>query len=178
MSANEEKEQEQTVPVPEAPQEEAPAEEAQQPEPTREELLEQQLKETDDRYKRVLAEYQNFRNRSQKERESLYLDAVASTAASFLPVIDTLDRAAAQETDENCKKSLELITRQYLECLDRIGVKAFGERGEPFDPNLHNAVMTAEDEELEPNTIAEVLLKGYRLGERVVRHAMVKVAQS
>ena len=146
------------------------------PQPTREEELEQQLRETDDRYKRVLAEYQNFRSRSLKERDGIWQDAVASTVSSFLPVIDTLERALEQETDENYRKSLELIARQYGECLEHLGVKPYGQRGDAFDPNLHNAVMMAEDEELEPNTVAEVLLKGYILGERVVRHAMVKVS--
>lgn len=151
---------------------------APQPEeqPDREAELEKQLAESEDKYKRVLAEYQNFRSRTQREREGLYQDSVASTVASFLPVIDTLERAMEQESDENFKKSLELIIKQYTECLDRLGVKPFGERGEPFDPNLHNAVMHVDDEELEAGVIAEVLLKGYIMGERVVRHAMVKAA--
>lgn len=151
---------------------------AEQPEqqPDREAELEKQLAESEDKYKRVLAEYQNFRSRTQKEREGLYQDSVASTVASFLPVIDTLERAMEQESDENFKKSLELISKQYIECLDRLGVKPFGERGEPFDPNLHNAVMHVDDEELGAGVIAEVLLKGYIMGERVVRHAMVKAA--
>lgn len=138
--------------------------------------LEKKLAELDDRYKRVLAEYQNFRTRSQKEKDSLYLDSVASTVAGFLPVIDTLERAMGQETDEGFRKSLELIIKQYDECLDRFGVKPFAERGDAFDPNIHNAVMHVEDDSLEGNVVAEVLLKGYMLGERVVRHAMVKVA--
>ena len=142
----------------------------------REAELEKQLAESEDKYKRVLAEYQNFRNRTQKEREGLYQDSVASTVASFLPVIDTLERAMEQENNENFKKSLELILKQYIECLDRLGVKAFGERGDAFDPNLHNAVLHVDDEELEAGVIAEVLLKGYIMGERVVRHAMVKAA--
>ena len=144
-------------------------------EPTREQQLEAELAEKEDRYLRVLAEYQNFRNRNQKERENMYLDNVASTVAGFLPVIDTLERGVAQEQNEDFKKSLEMIIKQYNECLDRFGVKAFGERGDQFDPNLHNAVMMTEDEELESGQIADVLLKGYALGERVVRHAMVRV---
>ena len=145
-------------------------------EKTREQELEESLAQLDDKYKRVLAEYQNFRARSQKEREGLYLDNVASTVGAFLPVIDTLERAHEQEKDEGFKKSLELIIKQYSECLDRLGVKPYGQRGEEFDPQLHNAVMHVEDDELEASVIAEVLLKGYKLGERVVRHAMVKVA--
>lgn len=166
----EEQTEQQTVENPEL----ETVEELQQPD--REAELEKQLAESEDKYKRVLAEYQNFRNRTQKEREGLYQDSVASTVASFLPVIDTLERAMEQESDENFKKSLELILKQYTECLDRLGVKPFGERGEPFDPNLHNAVLHVDDEGLGAGVIAEVLLKGYIMGERVVRHAMVKAA--
>lgn len=173
MSLNEEKEkaaaQQQAEETPKADDVKGPAE-------TPENDLEKKLAELDDRYKRVLAEYQNFRTRSQKEKDSLYLDSVASTVAGFLPVIDTLERAMGQEADEGFKKSLELIIKQYDECLERFGVKPFAERGDAFDPNIHNAVMHVEDDSLEGNVVAEVLLKGYMLGERVVRHAMVKVA--
>lgn len=173
MSLNEEKEkaaaQPQAEETPKADDVKGSAE-------TPENDLEKKLAELDDRYKRVLAEYQNFRTRSQKEKDSLYLDSVASTVAGFLPVIDTLERAMEQETDEGFKKSLELIIKQYDECLERFGVKPFAERGDAFDPNIHNAVMHVEDDSLEGNVVAEVLLKGYMLGERVVRHAMVKVA--
>ena len=173
MSLNEEKEkaaaQPQAEETPKADDVKGPAE-------TPENDLEKKLAELDDRYKRVLAEYQNFRTRSQKEKDSLYLDSVASTVAGFLPVVDTLERAMGQEADEGFKKSLELIIKQYDECLERFGVKPFAERGDAFDPNIHNAVMHVEDDSLEGNVVAEVLLKGYMLGERVVRHAMVKVA--
>ncbi len=173
MSLNEEKEkaaaQPQAEETPKADDVKGSAE-------TPENDLEKKLAELDDRYKRVLAEYQNFRTRSQKEKDSLYLDSVASTVAGFLPVIDTLERAMGQEADEGFKKSLELIIKQYDECLERFGVKPFAERGDAFDPNIHNAVMHVEDDSLEGNVVAEVLLKGYMLGERVVRHAMVKVA--
>lgn len=149
--------------------------EAQAAETTREQQLEEELIALDDKYKRVLAEYQNFRVRSQKEREAMYLDNVASTIAGFLPVIDTLERGMGQETDERFKKSLEMVIRQYVDCLDHFNVKAFGQRGDEFDPNLHNAVMMTEDEELKANQIADVLLKGYALGDRIIRHAMVRV---
>lgn len=144
--------------------------------PSPSEELEAKLHEIEEKYKRVLAEYQNFRTRSQKERENLYLDNVASTALGFLPVIDTLERAMAQESNEEFKKSLGLIFKQCDECLDRFGIKTFAERGDSFDPHLHDAVMHTEDDELGSGVIAEVLLKGYMLGDRVVRHAMVKVA--
>lgn len=134
------------------------------------------LAEMEDKYKRVLAEYQNFRTRSQKEREGFYQDTVASTVMAFLPVIDTLERAYAQESNEEYKATITLIIKQYNESLERFNVKPFGERGDEFDPNIHNAVMHVEDEELGQNTVAEVLLKGYKMGDRVVRHALVKAA--
>lgn len=173
MNLNEEKEK--AAAQPQA--EEAPkADDVKEPAGTPENDFEKKLAELDDRYKRVLAEYQNFRTRSQKEKDSLYLDSVASTVAGFLPVIDTLERAMEAETDEGFRRSLELIIKQYNECLDHFGVKPFAERGDAFDPNVHNAVMHVEDDSLEGNVVAEVLLKGYMLGERVVRHAIVKVA--
>ena len=144
-------------------------------EPTRDQQLETELAAMEERYLRVLAEYQNFRNRNQKERQAMYLDNVAGTVAGFLPVIDTLERGMAQETDERFKKSLEMVIKQFDDCLSHFNVKAFGERGDDFDPNMHNAVMMMEDPELESGKIADVLLKGYALGERVVRHAMVRV---
>ncbi|MEA4919604.1 MAG: nucleotide exchange factor GrpE [Clostridiaceae bacterium] len=157
---------------PDEAKKQAPASET--PSPVEE--LASKLHETEEKYKRVLAEYQNFRARSQKERESLYLDNVASTALGFLPVIDTLERAMAHESNEEFKKSLGLVVKQCSESLDRFGIKPFAERGDSFDPHLHDAVMHTEDDELGSGVIAEVLLKGYILGDRVVRHAMVKVA--
>ena len=138
--------------------------------------LKKQLSETEDRYKRVLAEYQNFRTRTQRERESLYLDSVASTVEAFLPVMDTLERAVAQETDEGFKDSLGRIVKQYSDCLERFNIKPFGQIGEVFNPKFHNAVMQSDEEGLEPNTIAEVFSKGYAMGDRIIRYAMVKVA--
>lgn len=146
-------------------------------EPSREQQLEAELAAMDDRCKRVLAEYQNFRTRSQKERESMYLDNVAATVAGFLPVADTLERALAQETDEGFKKSIEMILKQFGDSLERFQVKPFGVRGEAFDPNLHNAVMMTQDDGVESGQIAEVLQRGYILGDRVVRHAVVRVAE-
>ena len=150
------------------------AEEPAQPDPLEE--LKKQLSETEDRYKRVLAEYQNFRTRTQRERESLYLDSVASTVEAFLPVMDTLERAVMQETDEGFKDSLGRIIKQYSDCLERFNIKPFGQIGEVFNPKFHNAVMQSDEEGLEPNTIAEVFSKGYAMGDRIIRYAMVKVA--
>ena len=138
---------------------------------------EQQLAEAQDRYLRLAAEYDNFRKRSQKERENLYTEIKAETVGKFLPVFDNLLRALEQETaDEAYKKGVEMTMTGLREIMTGLGVAEFGEVGEEFDPTMHNAVMHCEDESLGENTIAEVFQKGFRVGEKVVRFAMVKVA--
>ncbi len=130
-----------------------------------------------DRYLRLMAEYDNFRKRSQRERDAIYPEATAAAVSGFLTVADNFERALAAECkDPEYKKGTELTYKSLLDTLEKLKVEAFGEPGEPFDPNCHNAVMHVEDESLEPGTIAEVFQRGYRLGERVIRHAMVKVA--
>ena len=154
--------------------EETPAEEV-QPDPTEE--LKTKLAAEHDNYLRLAAEYDNFRKRTQKEREGLYTDAKADTIAKFLPVFDNLQRAMSQPTaDEAYKKGVELTMNGLLSILEGLGVKSFGEVGEPFDPNFHNAVMQREDENFGESTICEVFQTGYKLGEKVIRHAMVVVA--
>ncbi len=156
---------------------ETPVEETVTAEPTAEEKLAAELADMQDRYKRMLAEYDNFRKRSQKEKESVYDDATIATAAVFLQVLDNLDRALAQPTtDEAYKKGVEMIHRQFCECLTKLKITEAPGAGEQFDPNIHNAVMHVEDESCDDNTIVEVFQKGYLMGERVVRHSMVKVA--
>lgn len=130
-----------------------------------------------DKYLRLMAEYDNFRKRSQRERDAIYPEATASAVMGFLAVADNFERALAAECcDPEYKKGAELTYRSLVEALGKLKVEAFGEPGEPFDPNCHNAVMHVEDESLEPGTIAEVFQKGYRLGERIIRPAMVKAA--
>ncbi|MBR6747456.1 MAG: nucleotide exchange factor GrpE [Clostridia bacterium] len=156
---------------------ETPAEETAAAEPTAEEKLAAELADMQDRYKRMLAEYDNFRKRSQKEKESVYDDATIATAAIFLQVLDNLDRALAQPTtDEAYKKGVEMIHRQFCECLSKLKITEAPGAGEQFDPNIHNAVMHVEDESCDDNTIVEVFQKGFLMGDRVVRHSMVKVA--
>lgn len=139
--------------------------------------LEKQLAEETDKYLRLAAEYDNFRKRSQKEREALYTEIKAETVGKFLPVFDNLQRALEQETaDEAYKKGVEMTMTGLREIMTGLGVTEFGEAGEPFDPALHNAVMHCEDESFGENTITEVFQKGFRVGEKVVRFAMVKVA--
>ena len=146
-------------------------------EPTVEEKLTAELNETKDKLLRVMAEYDNFRKRSQKEKEMAYGDTNASTIAEFLPVYDNFLRAmSAEATDlDSFKKGIEMIFNQYGETFKKLGVESFGEKGEEFDPNIHNAVMHGEDEELPENSISDVFSTGYKMGDRVIRPAIVKV---
>lgn len=158
-----------------APEEETPAETA--AEPTAEEKLTAELQETKDKLLRVMAEYDNFRKRSQKEKEAVYGDTKASVIVEFLPLYDNFGRAESQEIAdlESYKKGIDMIYNQFGEILKKLGVEEFGEKGEAFDPNIHNAVMHDEDSELPENSISDVFSKGYKLGDRIVRPAVVKV---
>ena len=159
---------------PQAEAEAAPAVE-EKPDPTAE--LQAKLSAEHDNFLRLAAEYDNFRKRTQKERESLYQDAKADTVGKFLPVYDNLQRAMAQETaDEAYKKGVEMTMQGFESILEALNVKAFGAAGEPFNPAFHNAVMHVDDEALGENIIAEVFQTGFQMGEKVIRHAMVKVA--
>ena len=166
--------------VEEAPAEEAPKEEAPKEEAPQESELEQARKALaaeHDKYLRLAAEYDNFRKRSIKEKDTRYADAKADTVAKFLPVYDNLERALANETsDEAYKKGVELIMTELKKIMTGLGVEEFGEKGDAFDPNAHNAVMHIENEELGENVIAQVFQKGFRMGDKVIRHAVVQVA--
>ena len=135
--------------------------------------LEEQNAAQQDQYKRVLAEYDNFRKRSAKEKETIYADITAQTVSEFLPVLDNLERAAARE---DASQGAQLIYKQFCDVLSKLKVEPCAKVGDAFDPNLHNAVMHIEDETLGDNVIAEVLLQGYTRNGRLVRPAMVKVA--
>lgn len=136
--------------------------------------LKKQLAETSDRYLRVLAEYDNFRKRSMKERDGIYADAYVDCIKNMLPVIDNLERVLTLPGDESFMEGLKLIVNQTHDALNKMGVKEI--ECKTFDPNLHNAVMHIEDEGYGENEIVEVFQKGYTYGERVIRYAMVKVA--
>ena len=168
------------TPAEEAQKEEAPKEKAPREEASGESELEKAQKALaaeHDQYLRLAAEYDNFRKRSRKEREALYADVKAETVAKFLPVFDNLERAIANETaDEAYKKGVELIMTELRKIMSGLGVEVFGETGDAFDPNAHNAVMHVENEELGENVIAQVFQKGFRIGEKVIRHAVVQVA--
>ena len=159
------------------PQQE-PEETAEKPaEPSELDKAKAELAKEHDSYLRLAAEYDNFRKRSQREKDSLYTEIRSETVGKFLPVYDNLERALAQQTaDEAFKKGVEMTMNQLVAVMEKLGVKAFGAAGEAFDPTLHNAVMHCEDESLGENVIAEVFQKGFIVGEKVIRFAMVKVA--
>ena len=137
----------------------------------------QALAQEHDSYLRLAAEYDNYRKRSQKEKDNLYTEVRSETVEKFLPVYDNLERALAQETqDAAFKKGVEMTMNQLVSVMEKLGVESFGAAGDHFDPQLHNAVMHIEDESLGENVIAEVFQKGFKVGEKVVRFAMVKVA--
>ena len=139
--------------------------------------LEEENAVLNDRYLRVCAEYDNFRRRSQKEREALYGDIKADILTKFLPVYDNLERALKQGTeDEAYRKGVEMIMNQFNATMEKLGVTEIDSLGQKFDPALHNAVMHVDDEEKGENEIVEVFQKGFRIGDKVIRFAMVKVA--
>ncbi len=130
-----------------------------------------------EQFLRLAAEYDNYRKRTAREKENLWTEAKADTVQAFLPVYDNLERALKQDTaDEAYKKGVEMIMAQMKEVFAKLGVTEIEAQGQPFDPNLHNAVMHIEDENLGENTVAQVFQAGFMLGEKVIRFAMVQVA--
>lgn len=132
-----------------------------------------------DKYLRVLAEYDNFKKRTQKEKEELYSTAKADTIENLLPVADNLERAisALDETESSeFSEGVKMVTKQFFEILEKMGVTAIDALGAQFDPNLHNAVMHVDDEEYDTNVVVEQFMKGYQMKDKVIRHSMVKVA--
>ena len=130
-----------------------------------------------DAHLRLAADYDNFRKRSQKEKEQSYGNGKADAVEKLLPVYDNLERALNQPTEDAAyKKGVEMTMTQLVGILNGLGVEIFGEAGEIFDPNLHNAVMHIDDENLGENTISQVFQKGFKIGEKIVRFAMVQVA--
>ena len=141
------------------------------------ESLKDQVAGQEDKYLRLAAEYDNNRKRTAKEKESLWTDVKADTAGAFLPVYDNLERALKQDTaDEAFKKGVEMTMNQLKEVLTKLGITEIPAQGQPFDPKYHNAVMHVEDESLGQNVVAEVFQTGFQCGEKVIRFAMVKVA--
>ncbi|MCI2057844.1 MAG: nucleotide exchange factor GrpE [Oscillibacter sp.] len=142
------------------------------------ELAARQLASVKDQFVRLTAEYDNYRKRTAREKESVYQDAKADTIQAFLAVYDNLERAVNAEGGEDSphKKGLEMIFGQYKEILGKLGVTEMDAKGQPFDPNRHNAVMHIEDETLGENIVADVFQAGFMLGDRVLRFATVRVA--
>lgn len=141
------------------------------------EALKTQLAQQEDKYLRLAAEYENYRRRTTKEKEAIWSDAKGDAAAAFLPVYDNLERALKQETaDEAYKKGVEMTMNQLKTVLEKLGITEIPAVGQTFDPNLHNAVMHIENEELGENVVSEVFQAGFQLGEKVIRFAMVQVA--
>lgn len=147
-------------------------------EESNEEKLQKQLAEKSDQLLRIAAEYDNFRKRSQREKDALYVDCKASVIKELLPVADNFDRIFANPdiTFEDYKKGVEMTFKQFETVFKDLKVESFGEEGEEFDPNFHNAVMHSEDENLGENVITNVFAKGYKIGDKVIRPAMVAVA--
>ena len=169
-------EQEEQTPVAEETAQDIPCEEA-PAEPTELELAQAALAAEHENYLLLAAEYDNFRKRTLKEKSEIYQSSTADAAKKFLPVYDNLLRALQNETtDEAYKKGVEMTMNELVKILASMGIVPFGAVGEPFDPNKHNAVMHIEDEAFEENVIADVFQTGFIMGEKVVRFAMVKVA--
>ncbi len=137
--------------------------------------LEGEIKLRDDKYLRMAAEYDNFRRRSREERDAVYGTAMADTVLELLPIIDNLERASGFD-GEKVAEGLKMISASVASVLEKLGVEAFGAPGDTFDPNLHNAVMHEENEELGEGEITDVFQKGYKKGSRIIRFAMVKSA--
>ena len=138
---------------------------------------EEKFNEEHDSYLRLAADYDNFRKRNAKEKETLYAAGKAEAVEKLLPVYDNLERALNQATnDEAYKKGVGMTMTQLVGILNGLGVEIFGQIGDVFDPNIHNAVMHTEDENLGENVISQVFQKGFKLGEKIVRFAMVQVA--
>ncbi len=166
--AKEVKTEEAQKPAPEpAPEEKKPSEA---------ETLKASLAEANDKYLRMLAEYDNYRRRSQKERESIYADVRADTVKKFLPVYDNLARAIQHETDDDTRKGVEGIFNQLKAILEGLGVTEIETVGKKFDANLHDALLHIEDEKYGEGEIVLELEKGFKLGDKVIRFAKVQVA--
>ena len=144
------------------------------------EKLKAQLAEQKDIHLRVLAEYDNFRKRTSSEKSAIYADTKAEVVEKFLPVLDNLERAAGctaeTENDSAIREGVSMVLRSFGEIFEKLGVSEIPAMGEQFDPNVHNAVMKEDNPDVGENVITEVFRKGYRIGDKVIRYSMVKVA--
>ncbi len=140
------------------------------------EALEREIAERDDKYLRLAAEYDNFRRRSAQERTAVYGEALADAVKNLLPILDDIERASAYSGAAEVAEGLALVAKTAAAALEKLGVTAFGEAGETFNADLHNAVMHTEDESLGESVITDVFQRGYKKGDKIIRYAMVKVA--
>ncbi len=139
--------------------------------------IKQELEETTDRYKRLMAEFDNYKKRSAKERDALYNSLVADIVTSLLPTLDNLEKAVSVKTeDENYKQGVEMVLKQFVDTLGALGVKEIETVGTTFNPEYHEAVSSVQDENLGEKEIKEEFRKGYKIGDKVIRHSMVVVA--
>ena len=140
--------------------------------------LEEELAAQKDKYMRLAAEYDNYRKRTANEKLSLYDDATAKAVTELLPVVDSVRMALDNlaNADPEIVKGIELISNQLDKSFEKLKIESFGKIGDEFDPNLHNAISKVENEELGENTIAQVFQTGYKIGDKIIRHAMVQVA--
>ena len=145
-------------------------------EETAEEKLTKELEAQKDMYLRLRAEYDNYRKRTTQEKLNIYSDATAKAVEELLPLADSLVAAMNAQTAETDTKGIELVSNQFFSCLDKLNVKAFGEIGDEFNPEIHNAVSMTENPDLGKNAVAAVFQKGFKIGDRVIRPAMVVVA--
>ena len=162
-------------------QEETTEQNVTEEEQTAEQTSEQQVtdkaaEEEKNRFLRLMADFENYKRRTQAEKDSLYSMAIADAVAEFIPALDNMERALQFAEDSSLRKGVEMVYNQMLAALKKLGVSSYGEKGDQFDPNLHEAIMHTEEEGVEPNTITEVMQKGYKTDNKVIRHALVKVA--
>ena len=147
-------------------------------EPSKEEKLEEELKKQKESYMRLAAEYDNYRKRTQNEKLGIYDDATAKAVEQLLPMADALQMAMqnAKDAPEEFTKCLEMIQNQFKTSMEKLKVESFGEIGDEFDPNLHNAISKIDSEELGENQLSAIYQKGFKIGDKIIRHAMVQVA--
>ncbi len=155
-------------------------EENEQVELSNEEKLSLELAQSKEQYVRLYAEYDNYRKRTQNEKVAIYADATAKAVEQILPIADSVTMALSsfegKDVPQDFTKGIELISNQLLASFEKLSVTVFGEIGDEFDPNIHNAISKIEDENLGENTVAQVYQKGYRINDKIIRHAMVVVA--
>lgn len=139
--------------------------------------LQEQYDDLEDRYKRMMAEFDNYKKRSSKERDAMYHSLVADIVTSLLPILDNLEKAVNTNTqDEGYKQGVEMVLKQFMDTLANLGVEVIPTVGQVFNPEYHEAVSSVQDDELGEQIIKEEFRKGYKIGDRVIRHSMVVVA--